>query len=192
MHLDVQSVGNTLTACKFLVCVVSVCSQPVSCNATALRSSLLSPAVGGSEQSLYGCNELDVLTSLGWQKAYHKGGYALNTRLPPNCSLATWQSLSCLSTVVNLTLTGSLPQLPDQWGLNGSFSSLYFLVVTDAHLTGSLPASWSNPAAFPQLQGLNFSSTQLSGSLPTEWAKADAFHNLAQLHIDAAKITGDM
>jgi len=69
--------------------------------------------------------EHKVLQLLGWQQAYNPSGYSINAELPSNCSLQTWQSLNCLKSLTNLTLTGSLFNLPDAWATNGSFPALH-------------------------------------------------------------------
>lgn len=90
--------------------------------------------------------ELQVLTLLGWQHAYNPAGYAIYSELPANCSSSTWQSLGCLVSLTNLTLTGSLPALPDSWS-NGSFPALQVLNLSSSRIAGTLPASWGEPSA---------------------------------------------
>ena len=114
--------------------------------------------------------ELQVLQLLGWQQAYSASGYAIVAEWPSNCSASTWQALGCLQSLVNLTLTGSLPTLPDTWADNGSFPALQIMNFTGpaGNIAGSLPSSWAAPTAFPELQVLNLSTTQISGTLPPE------------------------
>lgn len=182
-----QHVNNTLTVCM-LICL---CIGSCHCQTTigSVKPDLLSPPTGSNQGLLSGCNETDILRSLGWYEAYKPEGYSLRTTLPHNCSAATWQLLGCLSSLVNLTLTGSLPHWPDQWGARGSFSRLQVLKFTATKLAGSLPGSWAQPTAFPQLKVLNFSNTQLSGTLPAEWGHAGAFQHLAELHLASVDIT---
>ena len=134
--------------------------------------------------------ELSTLQTLGWQQAYKPSGYSIDTKLPSNCSLDTWQSLGCLQSLTNLTLTGSLPGLPDSWADNGSFSALQTMNFSLSGLTGSLPDSWAQPSAFPALQTMNFSVTCLTGTLPTIWAGSSAFPNLTALYLQQTNVTG--
>lgn len=96
--------------------------------------------------------ELEVLNQLGWRPAWNPNGYCINASLPSTCSLYIWQSLGCLTSLTNLTLTGSLPGLPDSWASNSSFSSLQALDLSLAQLNGTLPASWASPSSFPMLR----------------------------------------
>ena len=96
--------------------------------------------------------ELQVLNQLGWQQAYKPDGYSINASLPINCSLYIWESLGCLTSLTNLTLIGSLPNLPESWGTQNSFSSLRALDLSMAQLSGTLPTSWGSPSAFPMLR----------------------------------------
>lgn len=134
--------------------------------------------------------ELRTLSMLGWQQAFNASGYSITAELPANCSSDTWQSLNCLSFMTKLTLTGSLPDLPDSWAVNGSFPALQAMNFSTSSLAGSLPSSWANPTAFPRLSLLNFSSTQLSGTLPTSWGQAGVFAALTELHLAQVNITG--
>ena len=93
-------------------------SQPAATPPEAAPVSDLQPDASAGD-----C-ELATLQMLGWQQAYNPSGYSINTKLPSNCSLDTWQSLGCLQSLTNLTLTGSLPGLPDSWAHDGSFSTL--------------------------------------------------------------------
>ena len=136
--------------------------------------------------------ELQVLQLLGWQQAYNASGYAIVAEWPSNCSASTWQALECLQSHVNLTLTGSLPNLPDSWADNGSFPALQIMNFTgpDGNIAGSLPSSWAAPTAFSELQVLNLSTTQLSGTLPPEWGQPGALAALSELHLAGANLTG--
>ena len=134
--------------------------------------------------------EHKVLQLLGWQQAYNPNGYSINAELPPNCSLQTWQSLGCLKSLTNLTLTGSLFNLPDAWATNGSFLTLQAVNLSTAQLGGPLPDTWGQGAAFPQLRLLKLSTTELSGTLPAAWAQTGAFSQLVELHLDATNISG--
>ena len=96
--------------------------------------------------------ELEVLTQLGWQQVYNPNGYSIKASLPINCSTYIWESLGCLTSLTNLTLTGILPSLSDSWGTNNSFSSLQALDLSMAQLNGTLPASWGSPSSFPMLR----------------------------------------
>jgi len=126
----------------------------------------------------------------GWHQAYNPSGYSIDTNLPSNCSLDTWRSLGCLQSLTNLTLTGSLPGLPDSWAGNGSFPTLQTMNFSMSGLTGSLPNSWAQPSAFPALQTMNFSVTSLTGTLPISWAESSAFPNLTALYLQQTNITG--
>ncbi len=103
--------------------------------------------------------EHKVLQLLGWEQAYNPSGYSINAELPSNCSLQTWQSLNCLKSLTNLTLTGSLFNLPDAWATNCSFPTLQALNLSTAQLRGPLPDTWGQGAAFPQLRLLDLSTT---------------------------------
>ncbi len=115
-----------------------------------------------------GSCELQVLQLLGWQQAYNASGYFIETELPSNCSVSTWGALGCLQSLVSLTLTGKMPDLPDSWAVNGSFPALQVMNLSGPPgnpLAGSLPSSWAAPVAFPELQILNLSDSQVSGTL---------------------------
>ncbi len=127
---------------------------------------------------------------MGWQQAYNPAGYNVDAVLPLNCSAETWQALGCLKSLVNLTLTGQLPDLPDSWAGNGSFPALQTLNFSSSSVAGSLPSIWALDTAFPELTVLNLSSTQLSGTLPTEWGQSNAFPKLAELDLGFVNITG--
>ena len=116
--------------------------------------------------------------------------YSIDTKLPSNCSLDTWQSLGCLQSLTNLTLTGSLPGLPDSWSHDGSFPALQTMNFSLSGLTGSLPDSWAQASAFPALQTMNFSVTSLTGTLPSSWAGSSALPNLTALYLHQTHITG--
>ena len=149
-------------------------------------SSSDAPADSASEPDC----EHKVLQLLGWQQAYDPTGYSINAELPSNCSLQTWQSLGCLKSLTNLTLTGRLFNLPDAWATNGSFPALQAVNLSTAQLRGPLPDTWGQGAAFPQLRLLNLSTTELSGTLPAAWAQTGAFSQLVELHLDATNISG--
>lgn len=134
--------------------------------------------------------ELRVLTMLGWQTAYNAGGYSIMAELPTNCTSDVWQSLGCLKHVTNITLTGSLPDLPDSWAANESFPVLEVMNFSTSSLAGSLPPAWASTTAFPDLKVLDFSSTQLSGTLPVTWGQPAVFGALAELHLAQVSITG--
>ena len=163
---------------------VADASQPAVMSPEAAPLSELQPNASAGD-----C-ELSTLQKLGWQQAYNPSGYSIDTKLPSNCSLDTWQSLGCLQSLTNLTLTGSLPGLPNSWAENGSFSALQILNFSLSGLTGSLPDSWAQSSAFPALQTMNFSVTSLTGTLPTSWAENSAFPNLTALYLQQTNITG--
>lgn len=190
---------NILAVCIVLImstCMDSTACQSVPSSTAPFKPGLLSPNPGPDmnayTNSSSDCrlNEVDILASLGWLHAYNSSGYSLKTSLPPNCSAATWKSLGCLTSLVTLHLTGSLPHLPDEWAASGSFPALKVLRFSSAELSGSLPSSWSQPAAFRNLLILEVKSTQLSAILPLEWGQAGAFERLTQLSIGDSKITG--
>ena len=160
----------------------SACQQHLQ--ARLPPSSLAPPANASS-----GC-ELDVLTTLGWQQAFNPNGYSITAALPLNCSSVTWQSLGCLKTLTNLTLTGSLPDLPGSWAANNSFAALQIINISSASLASSLPYSWASHLAFPSLKVLNISVTQLSGTLPLDWGQRDSFVELEELHLGITGVTG--
>lgn len=159
--------------------------QPEQLTANATASQFAQPPSSST------C-ELQVLQLLGWQQAYSASGYSVVAEWPSNFSASTWQALGCLQSLVNLTLTGSLPDLPDSWADNGSFPALQIMNFTgpDGNITGSLPSSWAAPIAFPELQVLNLSTTQISGTLPPEWGQPGALSALSELHLAGANLTG--
>lgn len=159
-------------------------SQPAAMPPEAAQVSDLQPDASAGD-----C-ELSTLQMLGWQQAYNPSGYSIDTKLPSNCSLDTWQSLGCLHSLTNLTLTGSLPSLPDSWADDGSFFALQTMNFSLSGLTGSLPDSWAQPSAFPALQTMNFSVTSVTGTLPTSWAGSSAFPSLTALYLQQTNITG--
>lgn len=134
--------------------------------------------------------ELTTLAALGWQKAYSPDGYSITASLPHNLTFRTWQSLGCLSGLVNLTLAQQVPGLPDAWAGNSSFASLQTLNFSGTSLSGTLPAAWAQAGVFPQLKSLIFSETLLSGTLPPEWGQDTAFQSLTELHLAFVSITG--
>lgn len=136
--------------------------------------------------------ELEVLNTLGWLKEYNPSGYSINTQLPANLTAESWQSLGCLQSLTNLTLTGSMPNLPDAWGNSNSFPRLQSLTLAASGLAGSLPVSWHQPTAFSNLRTLNLSFTQLSGTLPASWAQPHAFPALLELDLSATALHGTM
>ena len=155
------------------LCSIACCAFPSTSNSTQRAAaptavtSALAPALSPASGPLASDCEHNTLKLLGWQQAYSPQGYTINTQLPSNCSIATWQALGCLKTLTNLTLTGSLPDLPDAWGANDSFPALQAMNFSSASLAGTLPSSWGLDMAFPQLQTMDFSMTQLSGQLPS-------------------------
>ncbi len=149
---------------------------------------LLAPAPE-SVLALKDC-ELDVLDLLGWHQAYNPAGYNIDAVLPFNCSTETWQAMGCLKSLVNLTLTGQLPDLPDSWAGNGSFPALQTMNFSSSSVAGSLPSNRAVGTAFPELRVLNHSSTQLSGMLPREWGQSNAFPKLVKLNLGGVNITG--
>jgi hypothetical protein len=65
-------------------------------------------------------------------------------------------------------LTGGLPP---QWAMNGSFTTLKQVTLSDNPLLGgSLPPEWgAADFALPALQDINVSNSGLGGTLPAEW-----------------------
>ena len=179
------------SCCLCIVVVSCNCKAPAPAprsyamsNQTVLlaESALISPS---SSPSMSDC-EMQVLTTLGWQQAYHPKGYSITTHLPPNCSLDTWQLLGCLEGLTSLTLTGKLPDLPDSWASNGSFPALQNMTCISSELAGTLPSIWAEAAAFPQLRSMIFIDTWLSGTLPAEWGQQGAFSRLNHLQLENA------
>ena len=146
--------------CMFVL--LSACRQAASAqpplqspgsqqSGTSNASQLLPTELAPSQNSGLTC-ELEVMNQLGWQHLYSPRGYSVNASLPSNCSSHIWQSLGCLTALTNLTLTGSLPSLPDSWAANNSFSSLQALDLSQAQLNGTLPAGWGSASSFPRLR----------------------------------------
>ncbi len=176
---------------------IACCALPTTSNSTqrATPPTAVTPALASALSPASGplasdC-EHDTLNLLGWQQAYNPHGYTINSQLPSNCSLATWQALGCLKTLTNLTLTGSLPDLPDAWSANDSFPALQAMNFSTASLAGTLPSSWALDMAFPQLETIDFSMTQLSGQLPATWGQRGAFQQLQVLHLSQVSIAGE-
>ena len=186
-----------------LFLLLSACKQQAACQATAAAPTnsvpgqeadespsfaVMSPT---AEPSASSC-ELHVLQLLGWQQAFNASGYVIDAELPSNCSASTWQALGCLQSVVSLTLTGTLPSLPDAWAANGSFPYLQVLNFSGpaARFAGQLPSSWADSTAFPNLQILDLSTTQISGTLPATWGQMGAMPALSELHLAGTNMTG--
>ncbi len=168
--------------------ILFACIGKVACLLPAPASA--STAEPPSTQAAASSYELQVLSQLGWQSYYDPSGYSVVTELPSNITSNTWHSLGCLQSLTNLTLTGSLPDLPDSWAANGSFPALQVMNFSLASLAGSLPSIWAQDTAFPQLQTMNLSMTQLSGTLPTAWRQRGAFPSLLALYLHQTNITG--
>lgn len=183
-----------------LFLLLGACIQQAACQTTAAAPSSSLPSQQAEQPShtaqppSSSTCELQVLQLLGWQQAYNASGYAIVAEWPSNCSASTWQALGCLQSLVSLTLTGTLPDLPDSWAGNGSFAALQIMNFTGpaGNIAGSLPSSWAAPTAFPELQVLNLSTTQLSGTLPPEWGQPGALSALSELHLAGANLTGHM
>ena len=131
-----------------------------------------------------------MLQLLGWQHFYNPAGYTISTVLPANSTIETWHALGCLASLTNLTLTGSLPDLPNDWAVNGSFPALLLLNLSWAQLAGTLPELWSQSEAWPQLVNLDLSNTSVGGSLPVSWGQPGAFRKLSYLGLAHTEITG--
>lgn len=197
MKCGVRAVPTAILVCNTVLCALAQGPTTAPANkasaqdpTAAIHSRSLSTYTSPSlSTSSLDC-EQHILQRLGWQHAYNSGGYSLTAELPQNCSIDIWQSLGCLISVTNITLTGSLPVLPDSWASNGSFPYLLALNLSTTKLSGTLPSAWSNPTAFPRLQMLNLSNTDLTGTLPETWANAGALSQLADLHLASTKLTG--
>ena len=167
-------------------------SQPAKNDSTRLvpqnasQVPAAAPQLSAAAPSSSPHTELDILTQLGWKQAYNPQGYSINTSLLGNCSHDTWQSLSLLKSLTNLTLTGILPDLPDSWASNGSLPSLQALDLSHAQLNGSLPASWGSPDSFQKLRSLNLTNN-LSGTLPASWGNDGSFPALIELQLGATE-----
>ena len=120
----------TLSACiLLLVCVRTVSATAADPPHSAAGNETfnftdLAPAPAPFAQSFVTDCELHILNLLGWQQVYDPKGYTLAEEMPSNCSMSTWQSLGCLKALQNLTLTGSLLDLPDSWADTESFPAL--------------------------------------------------------------------
>lgn len=136
--------------------------------------------------------EHQLLTQLGWQDVYDPSGYSIDGTLPSSCSVSTWEALGGLHAVVNLTLTGNLPDLPNCWADDGAFPALQSIVFATANLTGTLPAIWGQSPAFTALKVLNLSATHLSGTLPAAWGDSGAFPALEQLLLWGTNLIGSL
>ena len=133
--------------------------------------------------------ELGVLERLGQQQAYNADGYALQIDWLPQYADA-WQDFGCLMSWRNLSLTGSVPQLPDAWAANGSLPSLQIVNLTKSGYAGTLPSSWAASGSIPNLTYLDLTYTQLSGTLPPEWGNPGAFCNLNTLLLNNTNLSG--
>ena len=182
-----------LTLAAFvLFCIAISCTanEPAAAGPTSTRPAVLLPPLAADFVPAGKDCEHDVLDRLGWQQAYAPAGYNIDAWLAPNCSTEAWQAMGCLKSLVNLTLAGQLPDLPNSWGANGSFPALQTMNFTGSSVAGSLPSSWALNTAFPELTFLDLSSTQLSGTLPMEWGQSSAFSKLVELRLGAVNITG--
>lgn len=129
--------------CQLTLTAFALLHIAIACKASepeAVGPSPLSAPAPESVQPLQYC-ELDVLDTLRWQQAYDPAGYSVVAPLPLNCTVETWQAMGCLKSLVNLTLTGQLPDLPDSWGANGSFPMLQSMNFSAALLPVHYPAS---------------------------------------------------
>ena len=199
----VTNMAESVTYVIFLL-FLSAFKQQAACQATAAaptnsvpgqeaeESPSLAVMSPTAEPSASNSCELHVLQLLGWQQAFNASGYVIDAELPSNCSASTWQALGCLQSVVSLTLTGTLPSLPDAWAANGSFPYLQVLNFSGyaANLAGQLPSSWADSSAFPNLQILDLSTTQISGTLPATWGQIGAMPALSELYLAGTNMTG--
>ena len=156
----------------------------------SVRPAVLPPAPAPESVLAVKDCEQDVLGLLGWQQMYDPAGYTIHAALPLNCSTETWQAMGCLESLVNLTLTGQLPDLPDSWAVSGSFPALQTMNFSSSSLAGSLPSISATDTAFPELRVSNLSLTPLSGILPTEWGQSNAFLKLVKLELSGVNVTG--
>ena len=117
---------------------IACCAFPSTRNSTLKATApstvapALTPALSPASGPLAADCEHNTLRLLGWQQAYSPRGYTINTQLCSSCSTATWQALGCLKTLTNLTLTGSLPDLPDARGALQQLKALHLSQVNIA------------------------------------------------------------
>lgn len=86
--------------------------------------------------------ENHTLAALNQSAAFDATGYTLSITWQSSFD-PVWQSLSCLSALTSLSITGPLPQLPDSWSTNGSFVALQSLDLASGNLSGMLAARCS-------------------------------------------------
>ena len=144
----IRSVSVLLLTSGVLHTATHASPQDYTIQNQTLHFANITPASAPSASYFLPDCELEVLSLLGWQQAYDPKGYTISANWPSNCSLNTWQSLGCLKVLTKLTLTGSLPNLPDSWAANGAFVALRALNLSSTTLTGSLPSSWAHPRHF--------------------------------------------
>lgn len=104
--------------------------------------------------------ENHTLAALNQSAAFNVSGYALSITWQPSFD-PVWQSLTCLNALTSLSITGPLPQLPDSWSTNGSFTALQSLDLAGGDLLGMLAAS-RHPHPGPCLTCVIMSSTSHS------------------------------
>ena len=156
-----------------LCCLSSICPHLIACQAAASEGNTsdaviatASPQEAPAQQDATAqASELSLLSLLGWQDAFDPDGYSIKAELPANCTSTTWQALGLLHSLVNLTLTSNLPDLPSSWGHDNSFTALQSMTLVSANLTGTLPDSWAERTAFPCLRQLRLAQTNISGQI---------------------------
>ena len=84
--------------------------------------------------------ENHTLAALTQSAAFDASGYTLSFTWQSSFD-PVWQSLSCLSALTSLSITGPLPQLPDSWSTGGSFMALQSLDLAGGNPLGMLAAS---------------------------------------------------
>ena len=85
-----------------------------------------------------------------WQSldsSYFKCFILLHPTDAPFNNKTAWQHLGCLPEITVLgihTVPNFTTNLPDEWGMEGSFQNLQMLVLDSWSLSGSLPEAWGS------------------------------------------------
>lgn len=95
-------------------------------------------------------------------------------------------TINKLQNLESIRIEGSpvLGQLPDLFG--ASLPNLYYLSITDTHVSGTLPASW---ASLPEVGVLDLEQNRLTGPIPASW---NSFPSLNYLDLSQNSLTGSV
>ncbi|KAL3130219.1 hypothetical protein ABBQ38_008518 [Trebouxia sp. C0009 RCD-2024] len=99
---------------------------------------------------------------------------------------AGWPSYLWYMVVDDNQLNGSIP------AELASLQHLQVLTMTNNRLTGNLPEAWSAPSTFPELYSLQLDGNALTGTLPSCWGDSSAFPQLEYLSLGNCGISGTL